>query len=277
MTNESIEKLHLTKFAGYLKPRPREAHKGMYGHVLVIGGDYGFFGAVRMAAEAALRVGAGLVSIATRIEYASTLNIMRPEIMCHGIRSEKGLVTLLDKATVVVIGPGLGQSRWAKKLLLRVIKSKKPLVVDADALNILASKPVKYANWILTPHPGEAARLLKIKSKEVQVDRLSTIKALQEKMGGVCVLKGAGSLILAPNECLAVCEAGNPGMASAGMGDVLSGVIGGLLAQDIPLVDAAKLGVLVHAEAGDLAAKEGERGMIATDLFPFLRRLVNFR
>lgn len=275
--NEPIEKLHLTQFASYLKPRPRDGYKGLYGHVLVVGGDYGFSGAIRMAAEAALRVGVGLVSIATRVEHAAMLNILRPELMCHGVSSEKGLAKYLDKATVVVIGPGLGQSSWAKKLLSQVIKSKKPLVVDADALNILASKPLKYTNWILTPHPGEAARLLKKKTTEIQSDRLSAIKALQEKMGGVCVLKGAGSLILASNEPIAICDAGNPGMATAGMGDVLSGVIGGLLAQDIPLFDAAKLGVLIHAEAGDLAAKEGQRGMIATDLFPFLRRLVNFR
>jgi hydroxyethylthiazole kinase-like uncharacterized protein yjeF len=271
-----IEKLHITHFAGYLKPRPRNAHKGMYGHVLIVGGDYGYSGAARMAAEAALRVGAGLVSVATRPDIALTLNLTRPEIMCHGISSDKALDPLLDKADVVIIGPGIGTSRWAKKLFLQVLKSKKPLVVDADALNILASKPVSHAHWILTPHPGEAARLLKSTVDEVQQDRVLAIHKLQKKMGGVCVLKGSGSLILAPNENLAQCEAGNPGMATAGMGDILSGVIGGLVAQGFSLEDAAKCGVLIHAMAGDLAAKEGERGMLASDLLPYLRRLVNF-
>lgn len=271
-----IEKLHITHFAGYLKPRPRSAHKGMFGHVLVVGGDYGYSGAARMAAEAALRVGAGLVSVATRPDIALTLNLARPEIMCHGISSDKALGALLDKAAVVIVGPGIGLSSWAKKLFSRVLKSKKPLIVDADALNILASKPVSYAHWILTPHPGEAARLLKTTIDEVQQDRVLAIHKLQKKMGGVCVLKGAGSLILAPNEILAQCEAGNPGMATAGMGDILSGVMGGLVAQGFSLVDAAKCGVLIHAMAGDLAAKEGERGMIASDLLHYLRRLVNF-
>ncbi len=271
-----IEKLHITHFASYLKPRVRHAHKGMYGHVLVVGGDYGYSGAVRMAAEAALRVGAGLVSVATKPDIALTLNLARPEIMCHGISSEKALDLLLKKATVVVVGPGIGMSRWAKKLLSRVLKSKKPLIVDADALNILASKPVSYENWILTPHPGEAARLLKTTVENVQQDRVLAMHSLQKKMGGVCVLKGEGSLILAPDNMLAQCDAGNPGMATAGMGDILSGVMGGFVAQGFTLVDAAKCGVLIHAMAGDLAAKEGERGMLASDLLPYLRRLVNF-
>lgn len=273
---ESIEKLHITQFAGKLSPRTRNAYKSMYGHVLVVGGDYGYSGAIRMAAEAALRVGAGLVSIATRPEIALTLSNARPEIMCHGIQSEKRLLPLLEKASVVVIGPGMGQSVWAKKLLVRVLKSKKSLVVDADALNILATKPLQYAHWILTPHPGEAARLLKISRDEIQQDRVTAIIKLQKKMGGIIVLKGPGSLILASGEPIAQCDAGNPGMATAGMGDILSGMIGGFLAQGFSAADAAKCGVLVHAMAGDLAAKEGERGMIASDILPYLRRLVNF-
>lgn len=273
---EPTEKLHITHFASYLKPRPRHAHKGMYGHVLVVGGDYGYSGAARMAAEAALRVGAGLVSVATRPDLALTLNLARPEIMCHGISSDKALSGLLDKADVVIVGPGIGTSSWAKKLFSRVLKSKKPLIMDADALNILASKPVSYAHWILTPHPGEAARLLKTTIEEIQQDRVLAIHKLQKKMGGVCVLKGEGSLILTPGETLAQCQAGNPGMATAGMGDILSGVIGGFVAQGFSLGDAAKCGVLIHAMAGDLAAKEGERGMLASDLLPYLRRLVNF-
>lgn len=273
---EIIEKLHITQFSGYLKPRVKNTHKGMFGHVLIIGGDYGYSGAVKMAAEAALRTGAGLVSVATRPDIALTLNLTRPEIMCHGIGSDKTLMTLLEKATVVVIGPGLGVTSWAKRLFARVLKSKKPLVVDADALNLLAKKPTQYAHWILTPHPGEAARLLKLTRESIQQDRVAALKKLQKTYSGVCVLKGAGSLIAASDEAWAQCDAGNPGMSTAGMGDILSGVIASFVAQGFSLTDAAKCGVLIHAMAGDLAAKEGERGMIASDLLPYLRHLVNF-
>lgn len=271
----TIEKLQLTQFTQYLQQRPHDSHKGSFGHVLVVGGDYGFSGATRLAAEAALRVGAGLVSVATRPEHAISLNLVRPEIMCHGVNNAKDLAPLLAEATVIVLGPGLGQSGWAKKILVRVLKSKKLLIMDADALNLLAKKRISYANWVLTPHPGEAARLLHTTTKAIQHDRLVAVTALQKKYGGVSVLKGAGTIVVTENEVPVLCEAGNPGMATAGMGDVLSGVIGGLAAQGIALSIAAKLGVLVHAEAGDLAAKEGERGMIASDLFPYLRRMVN--
>ncbi len=270
-----VEKMQLIQFAQYLKPRQQDSFKGSFGHVLVVGGDYGFSGAVRLAAEAALRVGAGLVSVATRSEHASSLNLMRSEMMCHGITHAKDLAPLLIKATVVVLGPGLGQSNWAKKILACVLKSKKLLIMDADALNLLAKKHINYVNWVLTPHPGEAARLLNTTTEAIQNDRLAAVLALQKKYGGVSVLKGSGTLIVAEDGKPALCGAGNPGMATAGMGDVLSGVIGGLVAQGISLFIAAKLGVLVHAEAGDLAKKEGERGMIASDLFPYLRRLVN--
>ncbi len=270
-----IETLHLTQFIDFLKPRPRDAHKGLYGHVLIVGSDEGFSGASRMAAEAALRVGAGLVSVATRPDVAVTLNVSRPEIMSHGVRTVKMLKPLLKRATVVGIGPGLGTSVWAKSLFQAVLKSKKPLIVDADALNLLASKPCRHEEWILTPHPGEAARLLKMKTEEIQRDRMSALKKLQEKYGGVCVLKGNNSLIAGPKNQMARCDAGNPGMATGGMGDILTGVIAGLVAQGLPLINAAKLGVLVHAKAGDLARMDGERGMIATDLLPYLRQLMN--
>jgi NAD(P)H-hydrate epimerase len=147
--------------------------------------------------------------------------------------------------------------------------------VDADALNLLAKKPIVRKSWILTPHPGEAARLLKITPQDVQQDRMSALQALQTFYDGVCMLKGAGSLISAPHQLPALCDTGNPGMATGGMGDVLSGVIGGLVAQGIPLADATKLGVCMHATAGDLAAIDGERGMVALDLMPYLRKLAN--
>jgi ADP-dependent NAD(P)H-hydrate dehydratase / NAD(P)H-hydrate epimerase len=270
-----IETLELKQFMAFLKPRPKDAHKGLYGHVLIVGSDEGFSGASRMAAEAALRVGAGLVSVATRPDIAQVLNLNRPEIMSHGVQTTKMLKRLLPRATVIGIGPGLGTSTWAKSLFQTVLKSKKPLVVDADALNLLAKKPRKYTDWILTPHPGEAARLLKMSTEDIQRDRVSAVKKLQEKYGGVCVLKGYNSLIAGPKNQMAQCTAGNPGMATAGMGDILTGVIAGLVGGGLPLMEAASLGVLVHAKAGDLASMEGERGMIATDLFPYLRQLMN--
>jgi len=269
------EKVGLHTFTNYLKPRLRDWHKGMSGHVLVIGGDCGYSGAPHMAAEAALRVGAGLVSVATRKEHAALINTGCPEIMSHGIEVIDQLQALIEKAKVIVIGPGLGQSEWAKTLWKHVCKQSLPLVVDADALNILASYPIKHDNWILTPHPGEAAKLLQLNTQDVQHDRLAALKAITNQYGGVAVLKGVGTLIMAAGELPALCDKGNPGMSSAGMGDILSGVIGGLVAQGVPLGDAAKLGVCLHAVAGDMAAKEGERGTIATDLLPFLRRLCN--
>lgn len=276
MMTESITVLKKSDFAKYLKPRNKESSKGDFGHVLIVGGDYGFSGAVRMAGEAALRVGAGLVSVATRPEHALALNIARPELMCHAIATATELEPLLSKASTVVIGPGMGRSAWAQKLLYLVLKTEKNVVVvDADGLNLLAEKPSYKENWILTPHPGEAARLLKKSVQEIQADRASAVKELQNRFGGVCILKGAGTLVLGADGVPAICEAGNPGMATAGTGDILSGVIGGLLAQKIPLLDAAKFGVLIHAMAGDLAARQGERGMVATDLYPYLRQLVN--
>lgn len=256
--------------------RDRHSHKGSFGHVLVIGGDYGMGGAVRLAAEAALRVGAGKVSIATRPEHVTAVNASRPEIMCHEVREADDLMPLLERANVVVIGPGLGKTPWAQALLDCVLESRKPMLLDADALNLLANNPQQSDHWVLTPHPGEAGRLLNEKCKSLQTDRIKHILRLQQHYGGVCVLKGAGSLVCDPSSSISLCNAGNPGMATGGMGDVLSGIIGGLIAQGLSLSDAARLGVWVHAIAGDLAARSGgERGLLPTDLFPYLRECIN--
>jgi NAD(P)H-hydrate epimerase len=254
-----------------LPRRNRCSHKGDYGHVLIVGGDSGYSGAARLAGEAALRVGAGLVSVATRPEHAALMNLSRPELMCHGVETAGQLTVLLEKADVVVIGPGLGQSDWAKALFLATISAQKPLVVDADGLNLLALSPVTNPGWILTPHPGEAARLLQCSIAKIQQDRFAAAAAIQASYGGIAVLKGAGTLI-ASNDDIAVSTTGNPGMASGGMGDVLSGVIAGLLAQGLPLKNAAQQGVYSHGWAADLAAeKDGERGLLASDLMPYLR------
>ncbi|UOA09494.1 NAD(P)H-hydrate dehydratase [Methylobacter sp. S3L5C] len=257
-----------------LPRRDRCAHKGNYGHVLIVGGDLGYSGAARLAGEAALRVGAGLVSIATRTEHAGLMNLNRPELMCHGVDSAKQLACLLEKASIIVIGPGLGQSDWAKELFTATIKAQKLLIIDADGLNLLARSPVKNADWVLTPHPGEAARLLNCSTAEIQQDRFASVSAIQAKYDGIAVLKGAGTLIASENDC-AVSTTGNPGMASGGMGDVLAGVIAGLLAQGLSLKNAAQQGVYHHGLAADLAAeKDGERGLLASDLMPYLRKIV---
>lgn len=272
-----METLKLESFTDYLKPRARDSFKGDFGQVLIVGGAPGYSGAVLLAAEAALRVGAGLVSIATHPDHASVLNLSRPEIMCHGIDSKEQLDPLIEKATVLVIGPGLGQSAWSQMIFHQASLSEKNSIVDADGLNLLANKPFKKRNWIMTPHPGEAARLLKKSTQAIQQDRVSAAHLLQKQYDGWIVLKGAGTLITGPDGSIAICTAGNPGMATGGMGDVLSGVLGGLVAQSIPLEVTARLGVILHAAAGDLAAKKGERGMIASDLMLYLRDLVNLK
>ncbi len=257
------------------QPRHRSAHKGYYGHVLLIGGDSGYSGAIRLAAEAALYTGAGLVSVATRAEHANTINIQRPELMCHGIVNADDLQPLIEQASMVVIGPGLGQSDWAKTLFNAVVKSDKPLLLDADALNLLARQTLKRADWILTPHPGEAARLLEITNAEINYDRYTALFKLHKKYAGVVVLKGAGSLVHNGQQTI-LSATGNPGMASGGMGDVLSGIIAALAAQKQSLMQAACNGVYIHGEAADLAAAElGERGLLAADILPYIRKLIN--
>ncbi len=258
-----------------LAPRPRSAHKGCFGHVLLIGGDQGYSGAIRLAAEAAARVGAGLVSVATRAAHAGLLNLHRPELMVHGVEHPADLEPLLERCSTVAIGPGLGRSAWARMLLEQTLATNLPLVVDADALNLLATSPVRRGQWILTPHPGEAARLLGCTAAEIQLDRFAASAELHRRWGGVIVLKGAGTLVQTEAQTPVVCQTGNPGMASGGMGDVLTGVLAGLLAQHFPLAEAAQTGVWLHGRAADLAAQAGERGLLAQDLMPHLRRLVN--
>lgn len=259
-----------------LPRRARAAHKGNNGHVLVIGGDHGTAGAVRLAGEAALRTGAGLVSVATRVEHASVLNATRPELMVRGVDGVQSLLPLLDRASVLALGPGLGQGSWGHALWLTALDSDKPLVLDADGLNLLAREPRQFTvPTVLTPHPGEAARLLGSTIAEVGRDRFAAVRELSRRYAAVVVLKGAGSLIAQPSGRLEVCPWGNPGMASGGMGDLLTGVIAALLAQGCSVWEAACIGVGLHARAGDLAAVRGERGLLASDLLAPLRLLGN--
>ena len=259
-----------------LAPRSRIAHKGAFGHVLVVGGDHGMGGATRMSAQAAGRVGAGLVSAATRPEHCAAMIAGQPEIMCHPTDVPEVLESLLDRASVVILGPGLGRSDWSRALFEHALSFDGPMVVDADGLNLLAENPQTRSNWVLTPHPGEAARLLDVSVSDVQSDRFDAVAEISRRYGGTAVLKGAGSLVRRGGETPWLCTVGNPGMASGGMGDVLSGVIGGLLAQGMDLMEAAGTGVCLHGTAADRVAEEqGERGMLATDLLPKLHRLAN--
>jgi NAD(P)H-hydrate epimerase len=271
-----------------LAPRARDSHKGDYGHVLVVGGDHGMGGAVLMAGSASARGGAGLTSVATRPEHVPALIAQRPELMVRGITSDVDLVVLLERATVLVLGPGLGQGTWSRSCLqsaLNVAAARGlPAILDADALNWLSKEPSLFPDGlhgkcVLTPHAGEAARLLGISREDVSRDREAAVSALQKKFGGAAVLKGAGTLICYPQgerTQIASCGHGNPGMASGGMGDVLSGLLGALLAQGFALADSVRLGVCIHSKAADLtAANDGQRGLLATDLLPHIRRLLN--
>lgn len=256
-------------------PRRRHgAHKGDHGHVLVVGGGPGMPGAARLAAAAALRAGAGLVTAAVHPDNASVV-AARAELMCVAARSGIDLAPALERATVLATGPGLGRSEWSRDLLETALAAGLPAVVDADALNLLAESPRRSDRWVLTPHPGEAARLLGVSAAEVQADRLAATRELQSRYGGIVVLKGAGSLVLSPGDPPRLCDRGNPGMATGGMGDVLTGVIAGIAAQCGDLSIAARAGVFVHAQAGDLAARRGERGLLAGDVLEQVRACVN--
>jgi NAD(P)H-hydrate epimerase len=263
-------------FVAHLLPRRRRtAHKGQQGSVLVIGGGLGMAGAARMTGEAALRAGAGLVTVATCPENVASITASRPELMCHGVENASDLAAMIERADVLAIGPGLGQSDWGRALLEVALASDKPTVVDADALNLLAQAPCSNSNWILTPHPGEAGRLLGISTADVQRNRLQSAREIAKKFDATVVLKGAGTLVVTGDSLPYICDQGNPGMASPGMGDVLTGVIAGIAAQTADLPGAARAGVLVHAMAGDMAARRGERGLLATDLFGYLPTCVN--
>jgi len=262
-----------------LPPRKKAAHKGSFGHLVVIGGGRGMGGAVMLAAEAALHSGAGKISVVTRSEHAAPLLARCPELMVHGMDDAAQLEALLAQADAVVIGPGLGRDAWARLLLKAVLAWQGPRVLDADALNLLSEEktlPSLGRDTIISPHPAEAARLLSLSTTEVQSDRPDALREMLARLGCAVILKGAGSLVDSDDlEPPSVCSDGNPGMAVGGMGDVLSGLLGALLAQRVPAARAARYAVLVHALAGDAAASKGEVGMRATDMFAVIRKYLN--
>jgi NAD(P)H-hydrate epimerase len=244
--------------------------------VLCIGGELGTGGAVMLAADAALRCGAGLVSVATRAPHVAALLARRPEAMARAVESQDEIDPMLARASVIVLGPGLGQGDWGRALYRRALRADRPLVLDADALNLLAAGDARAPpGSVLTPHPGEAARLLGAAVAQVQADRFAAAAELADQYDCVVVLKGAGSLVAAPGRRPRVIAAGNPGMAVGGMGDLLSGCIGALCAQGLDGFDAACCGSLLHAAAGDTAARGGERGLLPGDLLDAMRLWAN--
>lgn len=271
-----IERILESSIQQALPRRARASHKGDFGRVLIVGGGVGMPGAARLAGEACLRVGAGLVTVAVAPENVPAICAGRPELICLPLADTTALGEPAEKADVIAIGPGLGRTPWARGALDIVLRAGKPLVVDADALNIIAeSHGSTREDWVLTPHPGEAARLLGTQTDEIQRDRLTALDRLVARYGGIVVLKGAGTLVGAPGRTPALCERGNPGMATAGMGDVLTGTIAGVFAQCRDAWLAARVGVLVHAMAGDAAARGGERGLLAGDVARELHNCVN--
>lgn len=276
------EIIQLESSFDFLALRKADAHKGNFGHVMIIGGDIGYGGAALMAAEAAARTGAGLVSLVTRPEHIAASLVRCPEIMARGVVSGQELETLLSRPTVLVVGPGLGRSPWSEQMLQQAVKSGLPMVLDADALNILSEGRVvpfgTKGQWLITPHPAEAARLLGCTTDEIQQDRFESIKKLVARFNATVILKGAGSLVLGDSGKVGLISAGNPGMATGGMGDVLSGILGGLLAQGLSMEHAANLGALIHAVAADGAAEErGQPSLMATDLLPYLCQIIRNR
>ncbi|WP_110666215.1 NAD(P)H-hydrate dehydratase [Salinicola halophilus] len=260
-----------------LPTRSPNSHKGAHGHALVIAGGPGMGGAALMTSEMVARLGAGKVTLATDPAHVTASLTRFPEIMAHGVRGSADLAGLVASADVIAVGPGLGSGAWGQAALASALAAGKPCVVDADGLNLLAEgfDGVRRDDWVLTPHPGEAGRLLGCSTAQIQQDRRAAVTALQARFGGVVVLKGAGTLIF-DGETLELCPFGNPGMASGGMGDALTGIIAGLVGQTGSLSQAARLGVLIHALAADAAAKAGgERGLLASDLASYARRLAN--
>ncbi|WP_419832831.1 NAD(P)H-hydrate dehydratase [Endozoicomonas atrinae] len=289
----SCRRISPGQFRGWLSPRSRAAHKGDFGHVLLIGGNKGMPGAIIMAAESAIHCGAGRVTVVTRKRHLSALAVRCPEVMGTSVKSRSGLGSLADGKNVIVVGPGLGRDDWGLKLLKDALAAECPVVLDADALNLLSDHPQllkgRKSPMIFTPHPGELARLSGLDVPAIQKNRFAALvdshrqlTALTGESGAesqqdiALLLKGAGTLIF-DGQNTALCSDGNPGMAVAGMGDVLSGVIGALLAQGVEPFKAAQMAAWLHASAADeVVAGQGETGLRATELIPVIRQRMNF-
>ena len=266
----------LAECQGWLPVRSENSHKGSNGRVLITGGERAMAGATCLAGWSAYISGAGLVRVACIPENVTAITASRPELLVSGIRSTQQLKKLFRQSDVLALGPGLGQSSWSRTIFEYCLEFGQPDIIDADGLNLLAKSPARQQNWILTPHPAEAGRLLKCKTRDVQSDRISAVKEIVKQYGGICILKGKNSLIAVNEKDLWVCPYGNSALAVAGTGDVLTGLLAGLLAQGMSAEKAAVAAVVLHACAGDLhTAEHGGVGMLASDLMLPLRRLRN--
>lgn len=260
-----------------LPVRAIDANKGDFGHVLIIGGDYNMGGAIIMAAEAAFRAGAGRVTVLTRQENFAALLSRLPNAMVAVAGNKEEAQKIFINKDAIAVGMGLGQSDWALEMLEAALSCALPKIIDADALNLLAKKSAQLSNAVITPHPKEASRLLGCSVEEVQNDRMSAVKKLVQNYHATAVLKGHDSLIADKDEVY-LCPYGNAGMAVAGMGDVLSGMIAAFLAQKFSLKNATILATTIHALAGDEAAKtQGQIGILPTDLMHFVTKIINNR
>jgi hydroxyethylthiazole kinase-like uncharacterized protein yjeF len=259
--------------------RPRDSHKGLFGTVAVIGGATGMIGAPLLAARAALKLGAGSVHVGLLAENAPGVDLLQPELMLNSAST----ALQLHGVNVLAVGCGLGVDMAAQKILHAALNSKAALVLDADALNILALHAdlrtllsARETACVLTPHPGEAARLLACSTKEIQPDRVAAGIQLTRQLRCSVVLKGADSLCVTRDGKLFVNTTGNPGMSSAGMGDVLTGMIAAFIAQGLTADNAMLLAVYLHGAAGDALAKQGiTTGMTATEVTEWARQLLN--
>lgn len=270
-----ISLMEFSQLIKALPARKQDSHKGDYGHVLVVGGDFGYAGAPLLAALGALHSGAGLVTLASQQINLLGINAVYPELITCAIDKPNAVKAALTKASVVVLGPGLGRSKWSQQVFKAVNSSALPLIIDADGLFFLAQQGRKNPNYIITPHPGEAARLLNLPQAIRPAQRLQALQELVINYKATTVLKGSGTLVAGPQHPVQICNAGNPAMATAGMGDLLSGIIAGLVAQDLNLDTAARLGVCVHALAGDAAAQHCNRGLIASDLLKYIPQIIS--
>ncbi|MDC5820546.1 NAD(P)H-hydrate dehydratase [Vibrio europaeus] len=259
-----------------MPPRIATAHKGHNGRLLCLGGNQGYAGAIRLCATAGALSGAGLIRTLCHPSSALPLQVACPEVMTSGWGGEAdALKGGLDFADVIAVGPGLGTDNWAQDMFLAASRVEKPKVIDADGLNLLARQPNVDSLRIITPHPGEAARLLGCSVTDIEQDRFQAVRNLHKKYGGIIILKGAGTLIFDGDE-IAICQAGNAGMATGGMGDVLTGLIAALVAQGMSLSNAAKFGVLLHSVAADqIAIRNGQIGLLASDVIDEARTVLN--
>ena len=262
--------------------RNSESHKGDFGHVLVVAGNIGFGGAALLSSKAAIKIGAGLVSLATRSEHLQAALSFAPEVMTKPVDSGQSLENYLDFPTVICLGPGLGKDYWSEQMIYKSLenshKNKTPILIDADGLNLLPEFSKKLPlpkKIVLTPHLGEAARLLNTSVEKVKKNRVSAAKRISNKYNSVVVLKSHETLICKEDK-IYICDKGNPGMATAGMGDVLSGMISGLIAQKLSLFEAACLGVDLHARAGDIySEKNNQQSLLPTDIIDLFARVIN--